>query len=142
MLNWMGNNTSRTIDRYILGSRIMRGFEPYGIGPRDQSNGESDALGGNYYAVARFDAEFPLGLPEEYGLSGGLFMDVGSVWKLNDTAGAGGPVDDGRHWRAAAGVSLLWDTPIGPLRMNFSRTLRKKDYDRPQNFDVFISSRF
>ena len=30
--------------------------------------------------MARFEAEFPLGLPEEYGILGGAFLDVGSVW--------------------------------------------------------------
>jgi len=137
----MQSGNSRVTERFFLNDE-MRGFAFNGLGPRDLTATNRDALGGNVFIVGRLEADFPLGLPEEYGLSGGLFMDVGSVWKLNDTAGAGGPVDDGRHWRAAAGVSLLWDTPIGPLRMNFSRTLRKKDYDRPQNFDVFISSRF
>ena len=30
---------------------------------------------------------FPLGLPEEYGIHGGAFLDVGSVWGLNNKAG-------------------------------------------------------
>jgi outer membrane protein insertion porin family len=43
--------------------------------------------------VARFEAAFPLGLPEEYGISGGVFYDVGSVWGSTTrpaSAGAGG----------------------------------------------------
>ena len=42
----------------------------------------NDALGGETFAVVRFEAEFPLGLPDEYGLSGGLFYDVGNLWSL------------------------------------------------------------
>ena len=65
----------------------MRGFEAGGIGPREcaaNSCGISnnDALGGEHFAVARFEAEFPLGLPDEYGFSGGLFYDVGNLWSL------------------------------------------------------------
>ena len=78
MLSWSeGNN--RVIDRFILGPNIMRGFEPGGIGPRDHANG--DALGGNMFVTARFEAEFPLGLPEEYGIRGAVFYDVGNRWR-------------------------------------------------------------
>jgi len=129
-------------DRFFLSSNLMRGFAPAGVGPRDVSPGvtNEDALGGNYYAVARFDAEFPLGLPEELGLSGGVFMDFGSLWGLDSTNG--GLVDDGLHRRATAGVSVFWTTPLGPLRFNFSRVLHREAYDIPQNFDLTISTQF
>ena len=38
---------------------------------------------GEYYAVARFETQFPIGLPEEYGIEFGAFLDAGSVWGLN-----------------------------------------------------------
>ena len=71
----------------FLNSRKMRGFEPGGVGPRECLNGacvvnNNDALGGENFAVVRFEAEFPLGLPDEYGLTGGLFYDVGNLWSL------------------------------------------------------------
>ena len=94
------------------------------------------------FAVARFEAEFPLGLPEEYGISGGAFVDVGSLWGLDDAAGATGVVDDSAELRAAIGVSLFWETPIGPLRFNFSKPLKKQDYDLEQNFNLTISTEF
>ena len=40
----------------------------------------------SYYAVARLEAEFPIGLPEEYKVSGGVFYDVGSLWGLDNTS--------------------------------------------------------
>ena len=67
---------SRSVDRYF-GNGKIRGFKPNGIGPRDLTATNQDALGGNAFAVARLEAEFPLGLPEEYGISGGVFWDVG-----------------------------------------------------------------
>ncbi len=133
---------SRVTDRFF-GSEI-RGFEPRGIGPRDLDAVNEDPLGGNFFAVAKFEAEFPLGIPEEYGITGGLFLDVGSVWGLDNTDGAGGAnsVDDSLEWRAAAGFSIFWTTPLGPLRFNFSTPLEKLDYDEEQNFDLTISTRF
>ncbi|MDT0683994.1 outer membrane protein assembly factor BamA [Roseicyclus sp. F158] len=135
---------SRIIDRFTLNGK-MRGFEPNGVGPRDLNVSNEDALGGNIYAVARFEADFPLGLPEEYGIAGGVFADVGSVWSLDNTGG--GPdgdqeVDDGFALRSAAGVALFWDTPIGPLRFNFSRPIQMEDYDEEQNFELTVSTRF
>jgi outer membrane protein insertion porin family len=141
-INTLSGEGSRVTDRYF-GSEI-RGFEPRGIGPRDldTTGTDGDPLGGNYFAVASLEAEFPLGLPEEYGISGGLFLDVGSVWGLEDVGGFDGTVDDDLNLRAAAGVSIFWTTPIGPLRFNFSTPLVKEEYDQVQNFDLTVSTRF
>lgn len=136
---------SRVIDRFFLNSRKMRGFEAGGLGPRECLNGvcgvsKNDALGGENFAVARFEAEFPLGLPDEYGLSGGLFYDVGNLWSLTKT-NTDVLYEDGA-WRQAVGASIFWKTPIGPLRFNFSDVLSKELYDRDESFDLTISTRF
>ncbi|CUI00692.1 outer membrane protein assembly factor BamA [Leisingera aquaemixtae] len=150
---WEGGGNSRTIDRFVLTPSVMRGFEPGGIGPRDQTDGNpnggnyNDFLGGNYYAVARFDAEFPLGLPEELGLRGGLFYDVGGLWGLQNVNTAGlnsgnGIVGRDRSFRHVVGFSLLWTTGFGPLRFNFSKALKKEDFDEEQAFDLTLQARF
>ncbi len=133
---------SRVTDRFFLGSRVMRGFEGGGIGPRDA--GTDDALGGNAFAVARLEAEFPLGLPEEYGISGGAFVDYGSVWdvgNLRSLSEADVLYNDFTP-RAVAGVSIFWDTPVGPLRFNFTEALQAEEFDRPNNFDITVSTSF
>ncbi|QCP85637.1 outer membrane protein assembly factor BamA [Cereibacter sphaeroides] len=143
-LSMIGDDPSRVTDRFF-GNGKIRGFEPNGIGPRDLNVSNEDALGGNYFAVARLEADFPLGLPEEYGFSGGVFADAGSVWSLDDVGGgtAGDkPVDDDFHIRSSVGVSLFWTTPIGPLRFNFAKAIEKQDYDKEQFFDLTISTRF
>ncbi len=136
----VGGDT-RVIDRYF-GNGKIRGFETNGLGPRDLTAVNEDALGGNLFYVLRLETEFPLGTPDEYGLRGGLFLDIGSVWSLEDTAGTGGPVDDSMHVRSVIGFSLFWDTPIGPLRFNFTKALVKEDYDLEQNFDLTVSTTF
>jgi len=134
----LNGDESRVTDRFFLTIRRMRGFEPNGVGPRDTTTG--DALGGNYYVAARLEAQFPLGLPEEYGITGGVFLDGGSVWNLDNLYGTG--VDDSLHWRSSVGVSIFWDTAIGPLRFNFSKVLVKQPYDLERNFDLTISTQF
>lgn len=136
-----GGYDTRVTDRYF-GNFKLRGFERNGQGPRDLGATNQDALGGNAFAVARFEAEFPLGLPVEYGITGGAFWDVGSVWDLDNTQGTGGPVDDSLHIRSSIGVSVFWTTPIGPLRFNFSKAIVKEDYDEEQSFELTISTKF
>jgi outer membrane protein insertion porin family len=131
--------TSRVTDRFFLGGRTMRGFEPGGIGPRDAVT--DDALGGNLFAVARLEAEFPLGLPEEYGITGGAFLDYGSVWDVGETHGADVLYNDFTP-RTVAGLSIFWNTPIGPLRFNFTRALDAQEFDRPRSFDLTIATNF
>ncbi len=141
--HWRGNDFSRTVDRFVLGPSTFRGFDPAGIGPRDLSNGQDDAIGGNYYWVARFESDFPLGLPEELGLRGGVFYDVGNLYNIDNvnTAGANIVGADGSI-RHVLGVSVLWDTPFGPLRFNFSKALKKEDFDQERSFDLTIQAQF
>ncbi|MFC2967614.1 outer membrane protein assembly factor BamA [Acidimangrovimonas pyrenivorans] len=130
---------SRAVDRYFGTGKIL-GFKANGIGPRDLNATNQDALGGNMFAVARVEAEFPLGLPTEYGIRGGVFFNAGSVWGLDNTYGQ--TIDTSMHLRSAIGFSIFWDTPIGPLRFNFSRALQKQSYDQVRNFDLMISTQF
>ncbi len=137
LISTNGGN-SRVTDRFRLGSNLLRGFQPNGVGPRDLLTG--DAVGGNMYAVARLEAEFPLGLPEEYGIKGGLFFDAGTLWGLDDTLG--GTIDDAAYLRSVVGASIFWKTPIGPLRFNFTHALAKQVYDVENTFEFTISTQF
>ena len=133
------DGSSRVTDRFFLGSRLMRGFDAGGIGPRD--NLTDDALGGNAFSVLRLETEFPLGLPSEYGISGGAFIDYGSVWDVGETYGEDVIYNDFLG-RSVAGLSVFWTTPIGPLRFNFTEPLDVQDRDQTRSFDVTISTRF
>ncbi|MEH6644928.1 outer membrane protein assembly factor BamA [Sulfitobacter sp.] len=137
------SRTNRAIDRFILTPTQLRGFEPGGIGPRDSTSTEGDTLGGNMYLVGRVEAEFPLGLPEEYGIRGGVFYDVGNLWDLSDVNIGGNSVDgESGSFRHVIGVSIYWDTPVGPLQFNISDAIRKEDYDREQKFEVTLQTQF
>lgn len=145
-LAWQSGN-SRVVDRFILGPSIIRGFEPGGIGPREIGgpNNIDDPLGGNLYVAARFEAEFPVGLPEEYGINGGVFYDVGNLWDLSDvnTGAADGTVaGESGSFRHVVGVSIFWETPVGPLQFNFSKALRSETYDEEQSFEVTLRTTF
>ncbi|SMG29853.1 outer membrane protein assembly factor BamA [Paracoccus sp. J56] len=141
-VHMLDDQNSRFMSRFTGNSKI-RGFEPNGFGPRDLEAPNQDALGGNYFWALRTELQFPLGLPEEYGITGGLFADAGSVWGLDNRIGANETeVDDSMKIRASVGASIFWTTPIGPLRFNFAKALKKEDYDEEQSFDLTISTKF
>ncbi len=141
-------------DRFTLGGDSFRGFDASGVGPRDTNDATfgldtfsyDAALGGNYYAIARADVSFPIGLPEEYGVYGGVFADAGSVWGLDDTSYEDDlgtlTVDDSFALRATTGVSLFWSSPLGPLRFNFAWPLLKEDEDKDEFFSFGGATRF
>ncbi len=116
-------------ERFFLGGASLRGFASQGVGPRDTVT--DDALGGNYSAAVRLEVSFPLGLPEELGIYGGLFVDAGSLWGLDgNLIGANGlPIDDKAYLRVGAGALLFVDTPFGPLELSFGTPIIKEDYD-------------
>jgi outer membrane protein insertion porin family len=142
VLHSLGGNGSRVTDRFLYGNDIIRGFTSGGIGPREinAATRSNDALGGNMFATARFEAEFPLGLPEEYGITGGLFYDVGSVWGLDQTNA--NVIGEDMSLRHVAGLTIFWTTPIGPLRLNFTKALQKESFDNEQQFEFTIRTDF
>ncbi|KGL02805.1 MULTISPECIES: outer membrane protein assembly factor BamA [Thalassobacter] len=144
-LTSLGDTVSRESNRFFNSQNILRGFESSGIGPRDLNAG-NDPLGGNNYFAARVEAQFPINLvPEEYGISGAVFYDMGSVWGLDNVNGGTGGldiVDDSFELRSTIGFGLLWDTQIGPLRFNFTNAINAETADREQSFDFTISTRF
>ena len=85
-----------------------------------------------------------MGLPEELGMRGGVFYDVGGLWGLQNvnTLASDSVVGFDRSFRHVVGVSLLWTTGFGPLRFNFSKALQKEDFDQEQSFDLTLQARF
>lgn len=149
---------SRPGTRFSLGGQL-RGFERGGLGPRDLRTNTS--LGGNKFVLGTVETEFSIGVPDEYGIRGGLFYDVGTSWDLDDVQGGArvcdsqgynsqncnysaqdAIVDDSQILRSVIGFSIFWRTQIGPLRLNWTRALEHERYDRTRNFNLTISSQF
>jgi outer membrane protein insertion porin family len=123
--------------RYFIGSQQFRGFQTAGIGPRDLSTG--DALGANNYYVATGEVKFPLGLPEDLGVRGAVFSDLGSAWGLDQS---GPNIVNDSTLRASAGVGIAWASPFGPIRVDFSDAFLKEDYDRTELVRFGFGTRF
>ncbi len=141
-----GGDEVRLLDLYFRGGETVRGFDRAGFGPRDTLTG--DALGGQNYWAATAEVRFPLPfIPDDLGISGAVFADAGSLWgtpgdinALND--GVNLALEDDSSIRAAVGVSLLWNSPVGPLRVDYAEALEKESYDETQQLRFGASTKF
>lgn len=82
VVGWAGDKV-RINDRYYKGGLNFRGFETAGIGPRDTSLQQADALGGKMFAIGTVELTVPTFLPEQYGIKAALFSDFGTLGKLD-----------------------------------------------------------
>ena len=136
-ISGIGGKDVSISDRFFIGGDTLRGFRVAGIGPRDITT--DDALGGSEFYRGSAEVRFPLGLPEELGISGHAFTDVGTLTKT----GISDPnVKDSGSIRAAAGFGLIWKSPMGPLGVDFAEPLAKESYDKLEQFRFNFGTRF
>jgi outer membrane protein insertion porin family len=144
ILSPIGDEDDRIVDRFFLGGENLRGFRLGGAGPRDLGSPNEDSLGGRVLWTSSAEMRFPLPLPNELGLLGRTFVDVGSLSGIPDSnfnrSGAR-PVDDGDP-RVSVGVGFSWRSPIGLINLDFGRAVVKKDYDKTQVFRFGFGTRF
>jgi outer membrane protein insertion porin family len=158
---WGGQDV-RLLDLYYKGGETIRGFNRAGLGPRDLLT--HDALGGDTFWAATGEVRFPLPLiPDDLGMSGAVFVDAGSLFgagasakKLNTQCGQPLLIDyttgavlnpgvclaDESAIRASTGVSLIWNSPLGPLRLDVAKAFKKETYDNEQLIRFGASTRF
>lgn len=157
-LKALGSNPLRIVDNFMLGPTLVRGFAPAGLGPRDVSpgiNAYGNPLGGTKYWGASLEAQFPIwGVPKEIGLRGAVFADAGALWgytgQTNFANGGacqffgasngyrqGNCVQVGADTpdiRTSVGASLIWASPLGPIRFDFAKAITKAQSDQTQFF--------
>jgi outer membrane protein insertion porin family len=74
-----------------------------------------------------------------------VFADAGSLFNASGRAKAvvdPGDLLDDSTVRSSVGGSILWNSPVGPLRVDFAHALTKEDYDDEQFFRFGASTKF
>ncbi|WP_395698686.1 autotransporter assembly complex family protein [Methylocella sp.] len=114
---------------YEGGLATLRGYRYNSVGPRTW---QGYTVGG----LSAFNAtlEARLKVWGDFGVA--PFFDVGGAYC--DSIPSGGCGDT----RMAAGLGLLYYTPIGPIRVDFARPLNPRDGDYPVAFYVSIGQPF
>jgi outer membrane protein insertion porin family len=176
-----GGYQLRIVDNFNLGPSLVRGFAPFGIGPRDVSfglNPQGNPLGGTKYYGASLEVQFPLfGVPRDLGLKGAVFADMGALFDYTGRTvfplsplqaqeaafafpggiacipgltqvGVGNQFPalnftqsncinvqgDTARPRTSAGGSIIWSSPLGPIRFDFAKAITKSPFDQTQFF--------
>lgn len=159
--NGSEGNDLRIVDHFFMGPSLVRGFATNGIGPRDISTVDSaaNAVGGTTYFGGTLEMQFPIfGLPRELGLKGAVFADAGTLYGYEGPtqfgvnggtifAPDGGVtcntnpnapqncinVLDSHKIRSSVGASLLWASPLGPIRFDYAIALSKEEGELQAN---------
>jgi outer membrane protein insertion porin family len=135
--NFDSGRRDRIVDRFFLGGENLRGFAIGGAGPRDLAT--RDALGGRLMWTQSTELRFPLpGLPDEIGLLGRAFVDVGSLSRT--VAGTG--IGDTATPRVGAGVGVSWRSPFGLINIDVAHAVAKQSYDETQVVRFGFGTRF
>ncbi|RBP09711.1 Beta-barrel assembly machine subunit BamA [Roseiarcus fermentans] len=159
-INGFGSKQLDIINNFMMGPTLVRGFAPGGIGPRDvasSNNITGSAIGGTTYYGASAEVDFPIfGLPKEIGLKGALFADAGNLIGYSGqtnfasflgytycpaqnviliTQPSCAKIWDPNLIRSSVGASLIWNSPMGPIRFDFALPLSKGKYDQTQVFN-------
>ncbi|OPB31510.1 outer membrane protein assembly factor BamA [Bartonella sp. AR 15-3] len=143
----IGDNGLRIFDMFKSNNDMIRGFKYNGIGPRQISEqGEVYFLGGTTYMNGIAEVQFPIPIvPDSLGFRGAVFLDAATLYGNNykPVLTNEAPVTNSHSsWRTSAGVSLMWESPFGPLRFDYAWPLTKQEGDNVQSLNFGISTKF
>lgn len=163
-----GSDTLRGFENNTVGPRGVQRIQRSIVGPDGNTvflGPESDtlivssrSLGGNAMILGGLELITPtpfVGEEFDNSVRTSLFVDVGNVWDTefdfdlyrdldldsrspDDVADYG----DWTRYRASAGLSIQWLSPMGPMVFSFSRALQERDGDDVKFFSFNIGQTF
>ena len=116
---------------YLGGIDSVRGYEWYSISPKDPVTG--DDIGGEKMALFNVEIIFPLF--KEAGVMGVVFFDQGNVWSDTEDYDLG-------DLRKSYGAGIRYYSPLGPMRLEWGKTLDPIEGDPESQWEFSIGSFF
>jgi outer membrane protein insertion porin family len=117
---------------YLGGSNSLRQFKSLQVSPKDSSG---TRVGGNVELLGTIEYLIPL----FFGIKAAIFYDVGNVWGPDIAGGSKVDLSELRH---GAGAGFRWNSPFGPLRVDYGIKLDKKKGENLGNFNFSAGSSF
>jgi len=117
---------------YLGGSNSLRQFKSFQVSPKDNTG---TRIGGNSELLGTVEYQIPL----FFGIKAAVFYDVGQVWGPDLSAGTKIDISDLRH---GAGAGLRWNSPFGPIRVDYGIKLDQKKGESFGNFNFSAGSSF
>jgi outer membrane protein insertion porin family len=117
---------------YLGGSSSLRQFKSMQVSPKDASG---TRIGGNSQILGTVEYQIPL----FFGLKASVFYDTGNVWGPDISSGT---KIDITKLRNGIGAGLRWNSPFGPIRVDYGFKLDKKNGESSGNFNFSAGSSF
>ncbi|MGZ5093937.1 MAG: outer membrane protein assembly factor BamA, partial [Burkholderiales bacterium] len=115
---------------YVGGVNSLRGFRVFTVGPKDI---QGNPRGGSHKVLGNAEFLFPFpGLQGEKSVRMSAFLDTGMA---SESFGLS-------EMRAAAGLGVLWVSPMGPLKISVAAPIRSLEGDRKQIFQFTFGGAF
>ena len=119
-------------ERFFLGGiNSIRAFNWGDVGPKDPETGES--IGGIKFGQVNVELLFPLA--EKIGMRGVLFFDAGNAFDNGEDF----RLED---FRTAAGAGVRWNSPMGPLRIEWGYNVDRKPGEDSSNWQFSMGAFF
>jgi len=120
-------------ERYYLGGpNSIRSFKSRQISPEDSSG---TGIGGNVQVLGNLEYSVPLA----FGIRAALFFDVGNVYGPDQSVHT--PVDL-TNLKYAVGPGFRWNSPFGPLRVDYGVNPNPKSGEKFGNFQFSMGAAF
>ena len=104
------------VERFFLGGRsTVRGYEQDTLGPKGS---DGNPTGGNAFIMG--NVEFRTSIGRGFGLV--PFLDMGNVWINAKNL-------DPTDLKYTAGIGLRYNTPVGPIRVDYGIKLKKEPHE-------------
>ena len=130
-INESSSNPAPIYERFYLGGiNTLRAFNWGEVGPQD-ANGEY--IGGTTYGLANAEILFPL--IEKMGMRGVFFFDYGNAF-------LGSNPFQFSDYRYDAGAGIRWNSPMGPLRVEWAYNLDRREGEDSNKFQFSAGAFF
>jgi outer membrane protein insertion porin family len=118
---------------YTGGVSSVRGYDSYSLGPRDALG---SILGGTKMLVGNAEVLFPMpGSGADKSMRLSVFVDAGQVYGVDEKVRLS-------ELRYSTGLSFMWNSPMGPIRLSYGRPLNAKADDKIQHLQFQLGQVF
>ncbi|HEV8530399.1 MAG TPA: outer membrane protein assembly factor BamA, partial [Methylomirabilota bacterium] len=117
---------------YLGGPNSVRSFKLRQISPRDDSG---TRIGGNFQVLGNVEYT----IPTYYGVRLALFFDAGNVYGPDNHLGQ---KIDLTNLKYAVGMGLRWNSPFGPIRIDYGVNPDPKPGDKFGEFHFAVGTAF
>ena len=130
-LNGYNSEYAPLSSNFKLGGKKLRGFKSGKVGPRTGNS----YTGGQYYYLTSIETNIDFNL-DAFDITSTLFLDVGSVWGLENPAYSS--IIDDHEIRSSLGLNFNWDSAIGPINIIYATILESENTDTTDSlyFDI------